>query len=1130
MIYISRIKLKSFKSFKKLDISIPKGAVSCFIGPNGSGKSNICDALRFGLGEKSLRSLRVKKVMDLIHYGSKSASVSITFKGDKNFEIKRIIRSDGKVLYKINDKKTTRKTIISELRKYGIDITTAHNIIAQNQVEGVIQKTPKELRQIIDSVSGIAEFDEKKKEALAELDKVHMKIKDARILMGDREGRLEELKKQKEQAIKYTNALELFEKSKATILNLEIKKLEFEFNEISKEFSLLSSEREQAQQKINQLNNQIMELDPRIKEIDEKINQGSGKNSILEQIRNLELQIKSYEVKSEELDKHIQRLKDEKQELSIQLKESKQKIKDISTQIKPLENELNNINQLIQQKFGGVVEEPDELKNLRLEFSKLEKKVSETEISLVKENMQIEKIEELIQSKEQEIKRMNMDSITLKINTLEREIKEMEKELLTVDSDRKELISSEKSANQRIVELDKKVLSLKEKIAILRPQVSISSTNPAISFLMNIKSKLPGIYGTVKDLISFDSKYATAIEACAGNRLFYMVVKDTDTALKAIDLLKRNRIGRTVFIPLDRPLTPISQHVNSLLNKPGIKGYISEFVKYDTKFSPMINYVFSDTLLADSADSAKTIKKGIARIVTLEGEVFERSGVIAGGNLKSSLAKRMELEKAMREHDEFKSQRSQIYQKLTDLRETILNLRKRKFELELSIKSKKEELFQLKSKTKEGGVVSKIQQEINNLKSSLSSSNKSKQILENQLKKDKQLLEQIRLKIFDMESQSKSKFGKIEEEKKQIMLKRSELDSEIKAKKKEIEILSSQILNIESTISNKQSNIQKANDEKIELLNSIKRDKESYEKLLKEEKKLSSKFQRLLKEKNELNSKISNFSKEIGSIRQRLVPVEKKLTNLEIKKATIQNRLVDKKSEYEDFKDKELLQGSLEEMWSIYKQNKAIVDELQSSINLQAPKQFEEMQKDIGGLKARIDQLNSEREDVLNLIQEIESKKKDIFMKTFYAVSENFKKIFANIGVFTGEGYLLLEKPSNPFEGGLQIVLKRQGKVENLESLSGGQKTMLALIFVFALAMFKPSPFYILDEADASLDGDNTIKVALFLKRMSKNAQFITITHNPIMMSNVDVAFGVTKSNSESTVVGVNLLLKEKQA
>ncbi|MEM5814851.1 MAG: AAA family ATPase, partial [Candidatus Aenigmatarchaeota archaeon] len=237
MVFISRLRLRNFKSFKIASIQLPRTFI-CFAGPNGSGKSNVCDAIRFALGENSLRAVRAKKVSDLISLGADKAEIWLNLDGEKAYEVKRAIRNDGKTLYKLDGKRMTRTLVLDALKPHGLE-AGAHNIIAQGEVERIIQMSPKERREIIDHVAGISEYEQKKKEALKELEAVEQKINDATIALKEREGFLAELEKEKDAALKYAELKDYLHRLKGSVIYLELEKVDKEHSRAVQKFAEL---------------------------------------------------------------------------------------------------------------------------------------------------------------------------------------------------------------------------------------------------------------------------------------------------------------------------------------------------------------------------------------------------------------------------------------------------------------------------------------------------------------------------------------------------------------------------------------------------------------------------------------------------------------------------------------------------------------------------------------------------------------------------------------------------------------------------------------------------------------------------------------------------------------------------
>ncbi|MBI5046957.1 AAA family ATPase, partial [Candidatus Micrarchaeota archaeon] len=336
MVYISHLKLRNFKSFKAADIQMPRTYV-CIAGPNGSGKSNLCDSIRFVLGETSLRSLRAKKVKDLIHADSKSAEVVIVFEGDggEKYEIRRAIRQDGKIMYRLNGKKTTRTAIVETLKRYNLD-GSGRNTIAQGEVQRVINMNGKERRLIIDSVAGISDFEEKKKESVRELQTVEDRIKEASLIMGERRAFLDELGREKEIAIEYSGAKTSLTNAKGSLIKIELERSGKDLAEYDSSEAKFLAERKSKEEKLSELDSDVRSVD-------------SQRNAL------------SHELQSKQTTQALIR---KVEALKASTASKVQLIEDKTSAVTKFDNELSSIKKEIDQTEATVHSIKDELSNL----------------------------------------------------------------------------------------------------------------------------------------------------------------------------------------------------------------------------------------------------------------------------------------------------------------------------------------------------------------------------------------------------------------------------------------------------------------------------------------------------------------------------------------------------------------------------------------------------------------------------------------------------------------------------------------------------------------------------------------------------------------------------------------------
>ncbi|VVB65913.1 Chromosome partition protein Smc [Candidatus Gugararchaeum adminiculabundum] len=343
---IARVRMRGFKSFRSADVKLTSGFM-CLAGPNGSGKSNICDAIRFAFGETVLSNLRVKRVADLITQGSDKAEITVYLEGKNGkHEIKRAIRGDGKTAYKFDGRTCTRRAVIDNIRPYGFE-PTAHNVIAQGQVQKIVDMHPKERREILDAVSGISEFEDKKKEAMSKLGAVDQKINDAYIVLKEREGALTELAKQKEDALKHREVFEEVKKLKGSVIFHELNAVDKKHTQVAERYIALKKDTDTLSKDIEVLQGKINELSVKKEEVVRKINEKGKNEKTAGELADLRAQIgidkSSIEQKKGQIDKNKIRI----DALAVELKELEEKaagsIREVANLKKKLEGTQKEI-------------------------------------------------------------------------------------------------------------------------------------------------------------------------------------------------------------------------------------------------------------------------------------------------------------------------------------------------------------------------------------------------------------------------------------------------------------------------------------------------------------------------------------------------------------------------------------------------------------------------------------------------------------------------------------------------------------------------------------------------------------------------------------------------------------------
>jgi len=1123
MVFISHLKLRNFKSFKAADISLPRTFI-CFAGPNGSGKSNLCDAIRFAMGETSLRSLRAKRVKDLIHHDARSAEVTLAFEydGGKKYEIKRAIREDGKILYRLNGDRTTRSAILEALKKYNLD-GSGRNTIAQGEVQRIIAMNGKDRRMIIDSVAGIADFEEKKKEALRELETVETRIKDANLVLGERKAFLDELGREKDTAIKYTDAKKTFTNSRATLLKLELEKQSKDLGDAAAQEEKLLFVKGRKEQDLADIQAKVNEVDSRRMAVSQELQNKQKTNTLIRRIEELKASCGSKTQLIEDKEGFVKRMGAEREALAKEITHASGDMEKLRKEMESLRSDFK----VAESKFsaqGGITE--DEA------VAKARKAVEDHELSLASARELLIAISAEIDSKREitEAKKAEAESIVpggagpkeSAEGRAETEIEKLRREVQKIAAEIDRSFARTKEINSQVADLDRQLLELKEKHSIFRVRTSPQLANPALSFINDLKQKggahgIAGIHGTLADLISFDPKHAAAVEAAGGSRLLYVVVDDVDTATAVIERLKKARAGRATFIPLSSVRTPPRA-------KAGGFASVIEVVDFPEKIRTAAEYAFSETLLVDDVTDAKKLGVGTARMVTLEGEIFERSGIVSGGRSESGILGANTLRKIEEEMAQTKSAKDSLIQELYSIREDESRLRAEKSQLEIGMKTRELELRVSAEKMREREHLLKRHQqllnEIKELESLVASKAAEKEKLAATIAAKEETIKGLREKLRSAEESFRKQTEASSQKRADLSAAVSSLKATIEGKGSELELRKKEL----SVKEERLKDLDKERKAGVETITQIKRQLEGERVELGQlEEKItatSREIEKLYEQMKAHGEEFAALGKQLGQARLDLDRIAKDLNQLSIRRATASTRVEDLKIEFAKYDGAQFLDLKKDELNRLAAESERILAEL-GNVNLAAIEMYGRKKAEIEDAQQKIEKLGVEREAILSMIGEIEEHKKEAFFETFQAVSDNFSKMFKHIQI--GQGYLYLDKPADPFESGLFIKLRRNNKDYSLDGLSGGENTLVALMFIFALQFFKPAPFYVLDEVDAALDKANSKNLAELVSHMARDSQFILVSHNDTIMAGSDSVIGVAKVANLSKLVGVKL-------
>lgn len=1101
MTYIKQVELDNFKSFAghvKFDFINGFNAIA---GANGSGKSNIIDALLFVFGGSSKKEMRSDVLTDLIFNGGKSgrqaenAKVNVVLdnsKGDfhgieeKEVSLSRKVDKNGKSVYRINGKASTREEVLNVLSlvKFRQD---GFNIISQGRILEVVGTSNEDRLSLINDISGISVFEDKKSKAMNEMKKVEENISKIGTVLNEKQKLMAQLEKEKTRAIE-------FQELKGRQASLLSKQSMIKRDKAHLELQAILEKLKEAEKGNESLSSEIEALNEKAKKINDEVNtintkaEAEGEKEILEA-----------ENKTKEFDSELARLnavlKNDNEQLNnilLSIEELSRSQEDMKQQIKTEEAEKKRLEERISalnSKKISLIESESKTQNYIKTKETLEKKIYDTDKKIYEQKIALANYPKIAEMQE------DLTKLESSRNEVEKEIKEMTLSFSALKPEIDRLKTQAKREADSIYLLRENLLNQRN---------ALSSQNRVIDIVNRLKKEINGIHGTVSELFSLkNEEYSIPVLRSIGRRGDFIVIDNEETARQCIDKLKKEKLGFYTFVPLT---TVKSSYNLEKINDTRIVDYIINLVDFDDAFLQAMKFVFGDTVLVKDFDSAKELINKY-RMVLPDGTVFERTGTVSGGhfdvpNILNVNKKIAEINAEISEHSNLKEKYDEdLVEKESTLNSLMTEIKVRQKTLEES-KGKIARLLQERSKFT--GTESEISDSI--------------RALENEKMN-------LTSKLGDTE---KNKPDIIDHKKELEALEREVNDLQVKAAtsgNKLSAVLMSEIANLQKRFSQLDKEREKFEGEIENVENAIKDTQERYDRARKELSNKSNNLSMLRKRRNELLGELGSLQKHREEIYGNSQKVAAELNALKVKEAELKVKFETAEEEYNKYK----VEGvKIEEGETIEKINKEI-NSLNSKINSFGPinelalKTFMETQQQYEEFNVKLGKLNDEKGRILSVISEIEQKKLESFMKTLSEINSIFTKVFNSIT--HGKAELVPEDPNDVFSSGLDIAIELPNKkVRNIMGLSGGELSVLAISLIMALSKYTDAVFYVLDEVDAALDAINAGNFSALVKAYSTSSQFIIISHNETTLINADVIYGVTMNDAGiSRVVSVKM-------
>lgn len=1182
--YLKSIEVHGFKSFANKIVLDFHNGITGIVGPNGSGKSNVSDAVRWVLGEQSAKQLRGASMQDVIFSGTENrkplsyAYVAITMDNsdhrlDIDFEevtvARRVYRS-GESEYLINGSPCRLKDVNELFYDTGIG-KEGYSIIGQGQIEKILSGRPEERRELFDEAAGIVKYKRRKVTAQKKLETERENLVRVKDILAELERQVGPLERQSEKARTYLKKKDELKTLDVNMFLLEVERIDGEMKEVVSNYDIADSDMKETTAMFERVKQEYEKTQKAIETVEQEIEaarENLGNSTVLKgklegQINVLKEQIKAAEMSDEHFTSQMETLKKEQGE-KLQQKETYEEEKKeldgqllaVSSRREKAERELNDLKQEIDRCNRGISDGKNEL--VELLNRKADIQARQQKFDTLMEQINIRKAQlnqRLLQKKSQESdldEKLALEEKTLEeINETIRNLKGEEEALFMQNKDWEKKLSETNRAYEENTAKYHRTSSRLESLKNIAERYD--GYGVSIRKVMEQKDREKGLLGVVSDLIKVEKKYETAIETALGGSIQNIVTEDEQTAKKMIKFLKENRLGRATFLPL----TSVDGRGNfknpDALKEPGVIGLANTLVENQEKFNGITAQLLGRVLVVDHIDDALALQRKYRQslnIVTLEGESLRPGGSLTGGAFKNNsnlLGRNREIEDLSKELEGLKEQLKELKKRKEEIAtaQTLIEddakdigekLQKQyilqntaQLNVQRAKELKEEGEQDLKGLEIERGELERQMQDLNQEKGHALEELKEAKMREQEIDMESSQFKQVLDEQIYIESSVNKTVSEVLMEEANIRQKTEFAATNIERVLGEIQRCDAQLKELKGEIAVAREDAQKKKADILEIEKTILASDEEYTKLERElrektkrREEMSTEYKGFFDKREEIQNRINALDKEIfrlNSQREKLQESKENHTNYmwEEYELTLHKAMELRNEEYEDL-------SWLKKMISQIKED---IRKL-GDVNVNAIEEYKEVSERYEFLKGQHDDLIEAEATLVGIIEELDTGMRKQFAEKFAEIQREFDKAFKEL-FGGGKGTLELLEDEDILECGIRIIAQPPGKkLQNMILLSGGEKSLTAIALLFAIQNLKPSPFCLLDEIEAALDDSNVGRFAKYLHKLTKNTQFIVITHRRGTMGAADRLYGITmQEKGVSTLVSVNLIEKD---
>ena len=1182
--YLKSIEIHGFKSFANKIVFQFHNGITGIVGPNGSGKSNVADAVRWVLGEQRIKQLRGASMQDVIFSGTETrkplsyAYVAITLDNsdhqlaidyDEVTVARRIYRS-GESEYLINGTPCRLKDVNELFYDTGIG-KEGYSIIGQGQIDKILSGKPEERRELFDEAAGIVKFKRRKAAAQTKLENEKQNLVRVNDILSELEKQVGPLEKQSEVAKVYLRKKEELKSLDINVFLLENKRLREQLASAEEKYNLASTELVETGEKYEGIKEEYERIQQEIESLDTAIEAAReqltdtglmrGKlegeiNVLKEQINSAHGSENHLNNRKAALEEEIAGKEQEKQDILTDKKDTDTQVQEIAeaaakakAELEAIQNKITELNNNIEAGKNTIIGELNQRATIKSKMGRFDTMMEQINIRKAELNSRLLRAKSDEAAREETVKKLEetFETVTEELRQMTEQEAASELELGNIRENLTGLDAKLRETQTRFHQEQSKLE------ALTNITERYDGYGGSVKKVMEQKEKEKGIIGVVADIIQVEAKYETAIETALGGNIQNIVTDNEETAKHMIGFLKQNRLGRATFLPLTSITKPQEFKNPEALKEKGVIGMADELVGTEEEYRNVAKAMLGRIVVVDNVDNAVKIARkfdyGI-RMVTLEGELLVPGGAISGGAFKNN----SNLLGRRREMDELEKKVKKLSEDITTYNQKIEDTKSKRNKLRMDLEALKTEMQRKSIEQNTARLnISQARERMEEEAESAQSLKLEEQEIETrifEIRSGKESITQELAASEELEKTTQEQILGFQKELESCRLEESEASAHAGEWKVKVEKMRQALDYKQANVDRIGGELERAQAELNEILEALTENAQEVERkknnILEIEKTIAAshenqdasrkKLDEDLAKKEELSAKQKDFFRSREEMSERMNALDKEVY-----------RLGEQKKKLEDG-----IEGQINYMWDEYeitlsdaaglrneemndlpvmkREISGLKDEIRKlgNVNVNAIEDYKNLMERYTFMKTQHDDLVEAEKTLEGIIEELDTAMRKQFTEKFAEISREFDKVFKEL-FGGGKGTLELMEDEDILEAGIRIIAQPPGKkLQNMMQLSGGEKALSAISLLFAIQNLKPSPFCLLDEIEAALDDSNVGRFAKYLHKLTKNTQFIVITHRRGTMEQVDRLYGITmQEKGVSTLVSVNLIDKD---